>query len=248
MAAVLACGDGAVLSHSSAAALWRIGYEKRSEIEVSLPSPSERRRPGLRIHRRPSLSRSHVAARHNIPVTTPIQTLIDLSLRLDRRGLERAINEADKYELVHPPELRTALDLRSGEPGVARLRTILDRRTFRLTKEELERRFLPLARKAGLPVPLTGHWVNEFEVDFYWPDLGLVVETDGLRYHRTPAEQARDRLRDQAHTAAGLTQLRFTHEQVRYEPEHVLAVLRATAGRIAERAAQAGSRLAIATK
>jgi very-short-patch-repair endonuclease len=106
---------------------------------------------------------------------------------------------------------------------------ILDRRTFRLTKEELERRFLPLARKAGLPVPLTGQWVNDFEVDFYWPDLGLVVETDGLRYHRTPAEQARDRLRDQAHTAAGLTQLRFTHEQVRYEPGHVVRILAATA-------------------
>lgn len=149
---------------------------------------------------------------------------------------------------MHPPRLREALDQRHGEPGVARLRQVLDRRTFRLTKEELERRFLPLARKAGLPVPLTGQWVNEFEVDFYWPDLGLVVETDGLRYHRTPAEQARDRLRDQAHTAAGLTQLRFTHEQVRYEPEHVMSVLRATAARIAERVAQPSSRLAISTK
>lgn len=125
-----------------------------------------------------------------------MRTLIDLALRLDRRGIERAINEADKYDLVDPPALRRALDQRQGEPGVARLRTILDRRTFRLTKEELERRFLPLARKAGLPVPLTGQWVNDFEVDFYWPDLGLVVETDGLRYHRTPAEQARDRLRE----------------------------------------------------
>lgn len=186
---------------------------------------------------------------YGIPVTTPIHTLIDLALRLDRRGIERAINEADKYDLVRPPELREALDERSGEAGVGRLRGILDRRTFRLTKEELERRFLPLAAKAGLPVPLTGQWVNGFEVDFYWPDLGLVAETDGLRYHRTPAEQARDRLRDQAHTAAGLTQLRFTHEQVRYEPQHVLAVLRETGSRIAERGpAQTSSRLAISTK
>ena len=160
-----------------------------------------------------------------------------MALRLDRRGIERAVNEADKYDLVHPPELRQALEEREGEPGVAKLRHILDRRTFRLTKEELERRFLPLARRAGLPVPLTGQFVNEFEVDFYWPDFGLVVETDGLRYHRTPAEQARDRLRDQAHTAAGLTQLRFTHEQVRYEPEYVTKIL-----------AQTANRLAIATK
>jgi hypothetical protein len=237
MAAVLACGDGAVLSHSSAAALWRIGYERRNVIELSLPSPFDRRRSGLEIHRRPSLQSHDLTTRHNIPVTTPVQTIIDMSLRLDRRGLERAINEADKYDLIHPPELREALDARQGEPGVALLRTILDRRTFRLTKEELERRFLPLAHQAGLPAPLTGQWVNDFEVDFYWPDLGLVVETDGLRYHRTPAEQARDRLRDQAHTAAGLTQLRFTHEQVRYEPDYVLAILTQTA-----------SRLAIATK
>jgi len=237
MAAVLACGPKAVLSYSSAAALWCIGTEERDLIEVSVHSSYQRRRPGLRIFRRPSLWPEDCSTRHGIPVTTPIQTLVDLSLRLDRRGTERAVNEADKYDLVHPPELRAALEQREGEPGVARLRHILDRRTFRLTKEELERRFLPLARQAGLPVPLTGQFVNEFEVDFYWPDLGLVVETDGLRYHRTPAEQARDRLRDQAHTAAGLTQLRFTHEQVRYEPEYVARIL-----------AQTASRLAIATK
>lgn len=248
MAAVLACGAEAVLSHSSAAALWRIGVEERNLIEVSVPSPYQRRRPGFRIYRRPSLWPEDHTSRHGIPVTAPVQTLIDLAPRLDRRGIERAINEADKYDLVHPPGLRKALELRAGQPGVARLRHILDRRTFRLTKEELERRFLPLAREAGLPTPQTGQWVNDFEVDFYWPDLGLVVETDGLRYHRTPAAQARDRLRDQAHTATGLTQLRFTHEQVRYESDHVLSVLRATAERIAERAAQASSRAAISTK
>lgn len=202
-------------------------------VELSLPSPFQRCRPGLRIHRRPSLRPRDVTTEYGIPVTTPVQTLIDLTLRLERPDVERMINEADKYNLAHPPGLRRALDQRVGDPGVAQLRQILDRRTFRLTKEELERRFLPLAAKAGLPVPLTGQWVNEFEVDFYWPDLGLVVETDGLRYHRTPAEQARDRLRDQAHTAAGLTQLRFTHEQVRYEPEHVRKILAQTASRFA---------------
>jgi very-short-patch-repair endonuclease len=255
MAALLACGDGAVLSHSSAAALWRIGFEQRNVIELSLPSPFQRRRSGLRIHRRPSLQSRDITREFGIPCTTPIQTLIDMSLRLDRSGVEPMINEADKYNLVHPPQLREALDGRSGEPGVAKLRFILDRRTFRLTKEELERRFLPLVREAALPTPLTGQFVNDFEVDFFWPDLGLVVETDGLRYHRTPAEQARDRLRDQTHTAAGLTSLRFTHEQVRYEPEHVLVVLTATARMLGARALQLAAdapgspnRLAISTK
>ena len=69
-------------------------------------------------------------------------------------------------------------------------------------------------------------------VDFYWPELGLVVETDGLRYHRTPSQQARDRLRDQAHAAAGLTAIRFTHEQVCYESRHVRATLEAVARRL----------------
>jgi very-short-patch-repair endonuclease len=248
MAAVLACGEDAVISHTSAAVLWRMGSERRGLVELSLPSLSRRCRPGLEIHQRPSLKKRDVTREYGIPCTTPVQTLIDMSLRLDRAGVERMINEADKYNLTHPPQLRGALEARAGEPGVAQLRDILDRRTFRLTKEELERRFLPLAREAGLSTPLTGQFVNDFEVDFYWPDLGLVVETDGLRYHRTPAEQARDRLRDQTHTAAGLIPLRFTHEQVRYEPEHVLAVLQATARMLAARAAQTSSRLAIATK
>ncbi|HET9592654.1 MAG TPA: type IV toxin-antitoxin system AbiEi family antitoxin domain-containing protein [Solirubrobacterales bacterium] len=254
MAAVLAC-PGSVLSHSSAAALWRMGPEERDQVQLSLPSRSRRSRPGLEIHQRPSLHQRDITREYGIPCTTPVQTLIDMSLPLDRAGVERMINEADKYNLVHPPQLREALAERAGEPGAAKLRFILDRRTFRLTKEELERRFLPLARDAGLPTPLTGQFVNDFEVDFHWPDLGLVIETDGLRYHRTPAEQARDRLRDQAHTAAGLTPLRFTHEQVRYEPDHVLAVLRAIAGRLAARAYQLAAeapsplmRAAIATK
>jgi very-short-patch-repair endonuclease len=83
-------------------------------------------------------------------------------------------------------------------------------------------------RPGGLPLPLTRQWVNGFEVDFYWPELGLVVETDGGTYHRTPAQQTADRRRDQAHTASGLTNFRFTHGQIRYEPGHVEQILRLT--------------------
>lgn len=122
-----------------------------------------------------------------------------------------------------------ALDHHPGEPGVARLRWIIDRATFRYTRSELERAFLPLVRRAGLPPPRTSVHVTGYEVDFHFPDLGLVIETDGLTYHRTPAQQKKDRERDQAHTAAGLTTLRFTHGQIKYEPDHVLRTLRATA-------------------
>jgi very-short-patch-repair endonuclease len=165
-------------------------------------------------------------------VTTAVLTLIDLATRLRPDHLEAAINEADKRDLLDPDGLRAALDNVTRRPGIAALRGILDRRTFTLTDSELERRFLPLARRAGLPRPETGVSLNGFKVDFYWPDLGLVVETDGLRYHRTPAEQARDRRRDQAHTAAGLRPLRFTHAQVVFEGGHVESTLSAVAQRV----------------
>src|SRR5438874_171443 len=119
-----------------------------------------------------------------------------------------------------------------GRRGIRTLREVLDKHTFRLTRSELERLFLAIVRTAGLPIPLTQQIVNGFKVDFFWPELGLVVETDGLRYHRTPAQQARDRLRDQAHTAAGLTPLRFTRAQVRFDPAHVQATLAAAAVRL----------------
>jgi very-short-patch-repair endonuclease len=224
MAAVLSCGPGSLLSHGSAAALWGVGREHRG-IEITARTASPRRRPGLRVYRRPTLAACNVTSRDEIPVTGIVQTLVDLAASLHPRRVERAVNEADRLDLIDPPALRVALEVHRCEPGVKPLRALLERRTFRLTRSELERLFLPMTAQVGLPLPLTKQWVNGFEVDFHWPDLGLVVETDGLRYHRTPAEQASDRRRDQAHTAAGLIQLRFTHEQVRYEPGRVRAVL-----------------------
>ena len=232
MAAVLATGNDAVLSHRSAGALWGIRPHKLFPIDLSVASRSRARHARLRVHRRSTLDPSDRTHHHDIPVTTPTRTLIDLATILSRPQLEAAINEADKFDRVHPDELRAALDGRVGQHGVRILKDLLDRRTFVLTRSELERRFLPIARQVGLPKPQTQALVNGFEVDFFWPDLGLVVETDGLRFHRTPTEQARDRLRDQAHTAAGLTPLRFTHGQVRYEPGHVRQVLADVARRL----------------
>jgi hypothetical protein len=109
------------------------------------------------------------------------------------------------------------------------LRTLLDKHTFRLSDSDLELLFRPIAAAAELPLPLTKAWVNGYEVDFFWPDLELVVETDGLRYHRTASTQTKDHVRDQTHVASGLTVLRFTHYQVKYESAHVRKVLRQTA-------------------
>jgi very-short-patch-repair endonuclease len=159
-------------------------------------------------------------------------TLVDLAPQLSRHWLEAAVNEATKRDLTDPAALRAALDQLAPRPGIAVLRGTLERHTFTLTDSELERRFLPLARKAGLAPPQTQKQVNGFKVDFYWPEMGLVVETDGVRYHRTAAQQTSDRLRDQAHVVAGLTQLRFTHAQVRFQPERVETTLRAVAQRL----------------
>jgi Protein of unknown function (DUF559)/AbiEi antitoxin C-terminal domain len=230
MAAVLACGPDAVLSDESAAGLWGI-REVRPALEVTIPPDQRRRRPGIIVHRR-GLAPEDVAVKDGIPVTSPIRTLVHLALRVGAPQLETAVNEADKLDRVDPETLRAALEQLPAEAGVAPLRALLDRHSFVLTDSELERRFLPLARRAGLPSPLTGQWVSGFEIDFYWPELGLVVETDGLRYHRTAAQQARDRLRDQRHAAAGLTCLRFTHRQVARERGHVIATLRAVAARL----------------
>jgi hypothetical protein len=232
MAAVLACGPGAVLSHRSAAAHWGFGKEHADYIDVSVVRTSESRLRGIRCHRRPSLPASAITTRLNIPLTQPAQTFLDLATVSGPKTLERAINEADKRDIIDPDALRKALDAHPGEPGVRPLRRILEKHTFRLSDDELELLFRPLAAAAGLPIPFTKVEVNEFEVDFFWPDLGLVVETDGWRYHRTPAAQTRDALRFQEHTAAGLTPLRFSHWQVKYEPRHVETILKRTAANL----------------
>jgi len=222
-----------VLSHRSAAALWGIGNEMPGRVDVSVRGRRfESRREGLKVRSGPSLRAIDVVERDGIPVTAIVQTLVDLATELTDGRLERAVNEADKHDLIDPEALRRALAERTGEPGVKRLAALLDKLTFRLSDSELERRFRPIAAAAGFPVEEAKAWVNGVEVDFHWPRLGLVVETDGLRYHRTPAAQARDRVRDQAHTAAGLTQLRFTHWQVRHEPRYVEAILCRTAARL----------------
>jgi very-short-patch-repair endonuclease len=232
MAAVLTCGPHAILSHGTAAALWKIRRDSGGPIDVTTPPAPVRSRPGIRIRRCRTLTEEDLARRDGIPVTSPARTLIDLSTQLSPSRIERAINEADKLDLIDPESLRSALEDRRGQRGVRALREILDRATFTLTDSELERRFLRIIPRAGLAEPLTQQAVNGFRVDFFWPDLGLVVETDGLRYHRTPTQQQSDRIRDQAHAKAGLTPLRFTHAQVAFESRRVEAVLGSVASRL----------------
>ena len=235
MAAVLAAGGEGVaaLSHSSAAAFFGIGVERAAGIEVTRLSADPIRRQG-----RQGPPASGTQARLVRPAQRDPGHLAGADA--DRpRGAARPTHRwsgsstkpiASGSSAPTTSARRSISTRASGEWGGCA--TILDRRTFRYTRSELERAFLPLARAAGLPLPRTSVYVNGHEVDFHFPTLDLVVETDGLTYHRTPAQQAKDLERDHDHSAAGTHRLRFSHGQIRYEPDRVVRILRATASRL----------------
>jgi very-short-patch-repair endonuclease len=223
MAATLACGPGAQLSHGSAADLWRIRQQAGEPVDIAVPSASFPRRRGIRLHRRANLDPPRFV--RGIPVADPVAVLIDLATELATEEVEDAVNEADRLDLIRTHRLRPALGREPSRPGVGRLKRILDAQTFSRAANALERRFLAIVREAGIPPPETQRRLGRNRVDFFWPALGFVVETDSLRHHRTAAEQAVDLGRDQAHARAGLRSLRFTHSQVFHRPDHVREVL-----------------------
>src|SRR4051794_38755593 len=228
MAAVLACGDDAALSHESAAALWGIRKGGLDPIEISVPANRRIRLDGIRPHRRNPMPPTTTI--RSLPLSQPLFTLVDLAATLETDPLEAAINAADKLNLVDPEALEAALNRIPRFPGLGKLRATLAR--YSRTDSNLERRFLAIVRKARIPLPTTQEHIGPGRIDFHWRELDLVVETDGLTYHRTPMQQLEDRRRDQAHTAAGRTQLRFANLQIRETPDEVVATLRATAARL----------------
>lgn len=234
MAAVLRCGPATLLSHRSAAALWGMRLRQAQKTDVVVPASVFRRAPGILVHRRAGLDSASGRVVDGIPVTDPVSTLVDLATCLSRDRLEFAINEADRLDLTDPDTLLEAVGAQRSRPGCGALRKLLERQAFRRTDSGLERRFLSLVRATGLPLPDTQAVVNGFRVDFHWPNLGLVVEVDGLRYHRTTRAQTADLKRDQVHSAAGLTSLRFSEGQVRDEPNQVKATLVTVARRLAK--------------
>jgi very-short-patch-repair endonuclease len=229
MAATLACGPTALLSHRSAAALWDIApVPSIGPIEVV--ASVLRRRPGIRVHRRRDIGSEHRRWVAKIPVTDPASTLIDLASCSPEWRVEQAINGADRLDLIDPEALRRTVANLGPRPGMACMRKLLG--LDALTDTGLERKFLAIVRAAGLPRPETQAYVNGYRVDFYWPQFQLVVEVDGWRYHRTSGEQATDRRRDQTHMVSGLTTARFGEDQIRYEPEQVQRALTAAIARL----------------
>lgn len=224
MAAVLTCGENAALIHESAAQLWRIRPRRPHRIEVTVPYARNPRRQGIRVHRR-DLDPLEVTTRTGILTTVPLMAILDLAARLERNELEAIIGDADRHGVMDPEHLRESLPPRRRGTGI--VKRVLDRHTFVLTHTELERRFLAIVRRARLPLPAGQLRRGPHRMDFFWADLKLVVETDGLTYHRTAAQQSADLRRDHENAAAGLRTLRFSHAQIRFEPEHVERTLAA---------------------
>src|SRR4051794_4788733 len=162
IAAVFACGDGAVLSHQSAAELWEIRRRRPGAIHVTIPAGRAVSRPGIKVHRRASFE---VTSRHGIPVTNPVCTLVDLATMLDDGELERAVNEAVNRDLTDPERLRQAVAGMRNRPGARRLADLLDRDTYVVTDSRLEQRLLKIALEAGLTKPQTQRRLPAGRVD-----------------------------------------------------------------------------------
>jgi very-short-patch-repair endonuclease/predicted transcriptional regulator of viral defense system len=222
MAAVLACGDGAVLSHYAAAALWSIRPEKPSSlIDVTLRTRAgRRRRRGLRIHRPRRLPTDEVCEDCEIPVTAPARTILDLASVIGIRSLERTIDEADRLRLVGADDLFELLRRHLGHRGAGRLRGVLSRHRIgtTITRSELEERFLRLCRQRHLPQPEVNVPLLDYVVDFLWREPKLVVEVDGRASHGTSRAFQADRDRDGRLSVAGYRVLRFTWWDVTRRP------------------------------
>lgn len=223
MAAVLACGPGAVVSHESAAELWELVPPGGDDEPVHTTHVgSQHRRPGIVAHRVASLPRADVAAVSGVPVTAPIRTLLDLAGRVDGRALEQAIARGERLGLVRVAELRARARTSDRRPGIGTLRETLERGDPALTRSVAEERFLALVRAGQLPDPRTNAPVGRYELDFFWPSHGVAVEVDGFAHHASRREFERDRRRDTDLAAEGIQVLRVTWRHLVDEPEVVL--------------------------
>jgi predicted transcriptional regulator of viral defense system len=203
MAEVLAYGRSARLSHRSAAALWNLRPDNRPTTDVLVPARSARSRPGIDVHASVTLTPADCAVVDGIPSTTVARTLLDLAEVVDRRGLERAVEQAEFLRIFDLRAVEDVLGRANGRPGAAVLRAVLaDLSEPALTKSGLEEDFLALCEAAGVPRPeVNAELIVDdgpaIEVDFLWRGRRLAIETDAFGTHGTRQSFERDRLRDQ---------------------------------------------------
>lgn len=206
MAAVLACGPDAVLSHRDAAALHGIRPDDRWKIDVTVPK--WRKGPHVVDIHTSRVEDDERTVIDGIPTTTAYRTLLDLATTLNDRELQQVYSETERLRIAEPLSLTSLLQRYERRPGTKRLRDLQPEPA--LTRSELERRFLDYLDRHDLPRPQTNVIVGGYTVDCLWPDQRVVAELDGYAFHRTRAAFERDRERDLVLTAAGYRTVRIT--------------------------------------
>jgi very-short-patch-repair endonuclease len=226
-AALLACGPAAVLSHRSAAAVWQMPVRALRDVEVSLIAREPSPRPGIRVHRVPSLDPRDRRRRSGLTLTAPARTLLDLGALLAPRALEQALAEALAHRLLSQRDLQAALARAPRRRGAAALRALLQREQGpALTRSAAEELLLAIVRAERLPEPESNVRVGAYVVDFLWRGRRLVVEVDGYAFHSSRTAFERDHRRDADLGDAGWRVRRVTWRQLTEDRDAVARRLR----------------------
>jgi hypothetical protein len=233
MAAVLACGRGAVLSHRSAAVLHELRDWGHTSIEVTVPRRSKRRHAGVTVHCSTTLTEADVAVVNNIPCTSLHRTLLDLGDVVTQRQLERCFDQADIAEALDLAAINDQLARNPTRPGAKACKQVLATHYIGKTPtwNENEEALLELTRGLGLPDPQTNQFIvledggPPLRVDFVWRKQRVIVEADSKKWHGSRQRQEIDRRRDQRLTAAGWRVIRTTWKQMKYHPEELRTTL-----------------------
>lgn len=222
LAAVLACGPGALLSHYSAAWLWRLTRNTQPvPVHVTSPVPRRNGQP-IRLHRSRTLADEDRRLEAGIPVTSVPRTLLDLAALVDSDWLQRILERSEELRLfdLHPVE--SVIERNEGHRGSGRLRrAIASYKPPAFTRSDAETALLAVIRRAGLPRPATGYNAEGHELDFYWPDLRFAVELDLFETHGTREAFERDRQRDEDLALAGIQTIRVTGRRLEREPRQL---------------------------
>ena len=239
MAATLACGPRAVVSHRSGAALQALRRDSRVKTDVTLAAASARSRPRITVHASTTLTPADITTVDGIPCTTVARTLVDLGDVAPPRAVELAVDQAEILRVFDLRAVRAALDRAGRRRGAGILRAVLEAYGGpTITRRELEELMLALCRAASFPRPAVNAWISlgdgiAYQADFLWREQKLIAETDGRETHMTTKAFEHDRLRDQRLAMAGYTVIRFTWRQVVDDPGSVTEALRTLLARLA---------------
>jgi very-short-patch-repair endonuclease len=222
MAAMLACGPAAVLSHRTAATIWGLLAGPPIPIDVITSAGRGRKHAGITTHRT-RLDPFDALVIDDLRVTTPSRTIVDLAATLSGRMLRDVVERAQDLGRFDRNDLKATLARGARRPGTRRLEDLLTLMApdEDQTRSHLERLFLRLTRKAKLPRPAPNHEIGGRKRDFVWCEHRLVVETDGYRYHSSRTARRRDNRRDRQLTTLGWRPVRFTYEEIAFEPAEV---------------------------